>query len=235
MARFLIIEDEPPAARRLGVLIAAYRPEASITVAPNLSEAREKVRTSGFDVICLDLNLQGADGFSILDELSSQSAVIVISAYEERAIEAFEHGVRDFVPKPVAASRLHLAIDRALEHIAPTDRNLALRSAKGIEIVPLADISAVIAVENYTEVHLLDGRTFVDDRSLAAFEKICASEMMRVHRSHLLNTANITELVAHKGSWLARLKSGETYAIARRKVRAVKDALTCNTPDRSRG
>lgn len=226
MVEILIIEDEPPAARRMASMIESHSPGATISHAQELVDAEDKLSTCKYDVIFLDLNLRGLDGFKILERISSQCAVVVVSAHIERALEAFDHGVIDFVPKPVVASRLNLAIDRALEVTQSPPKNLPVRSTTGIEIIQFNDIVSVSAVEDYSEIRLRNGRTHIDERSLSDIDHRANGQLIRIHRSHLVNRSDLQEIRNKDGTTSAVLKDGTRLPIARRKLKSVKSALT---------
>jgi DNA-binding LytR/AlgR family response regulator len=112
--KLLIVEDEPllrDRLLRLGRDIVG--PAFSAVAVGTLAEAREHLHDRAFDGLILDLNLSGHDGFSLLREaVASALDVVVVSGHGERALEAFELGVLDFVPKPFGAARLAAALER---------------------------------------------------------------------------------------------------------------------------
>src|ERR1700755_1566460 len=124
--RVLIVEDEAPAARRLERMTADhFGPKLkAVASADTIPRARAALGTARFDLILLDLDLNGADGFEILKDAADGVRVIVVSARIDRAIDAFDNAVVDFVPKPVAPDRLARAFERAAE--APSAKGLTL-------------------------------------------------------------------------------------------------------------
>ncbi|MEL7169963.1 MAG: response regulator, partial [Bacteroidota bacterium] len=141
--RVLIVEDERIIAQRLRRLLGelAGSELTRIDVSPTLTDARAVLDATPPDVVFLDLNLHGEDGFDLLrDVVAGAFHTVVVSAHTERALEAFEVGVLDFVPKPFGKDRLALTLDRLrgarAEHPAAT---LAVRSPGRIELVPVAD------------------------------------------------------------------------------------------------
>src|SRR5262245_16102148 len=110
----LILEDEIVAARRLERLTRRILSDdvEHLAVAHGLSDALRLLAGKRFDLILLDLNLSGEDGFDLLAEDVGAAQIIVVSAHPDRAIEAFHHDVLDFVPKPVMDARLRQAINR---------------------------------------------------------------------------------------------------------------------------
>ncbi|HEX5006941.1 MAG TPA: LytTR family DNA-binding domain-containing protein [Hyphomonadaceae bacterium] len=189
----LIVEDEAPAARRLERMVRdriGARLEA-LGVAATVEAARTMLASSRVDLLLLDLNLNGEDGFSLLGS-ASRPPTIVVSANSSRAIDAFDHAVIDFVAKPVSAERLGVALDRALDRSRqPSRASLAVRSAGRIDLAAFSDIVALCGADDYVEVILADGRRFLHDTRLAELERRLPAGFMRVHRSHIVNAAHV--------------------------------------------
>jgi two-component system, LytTR family, response regulator LytT len=191
----LIVEDEAPAARRLERMVRDQLGEriTSLAIAATADAARAALGSSHVDLLLLDLNLNGDDGFSILAG-GPRPPTIVVSANAGRAIDAFDNAVIDFVAKPVSAERLALAVERALDRAlmrSPGQMSLAVRSAGRIDLAPLSDIVALSGADDYVEVILFDGRRYLHDARLGELERRLPSNFARVHRSHIVNTAHI--------------------------------------------
>jgi two-component system response regulator LytT len=117
--RIVIIEDETIVARRIERLVRRILgPKIErIDTATNLPGAVELLGRAQNAVVLLDLNLSGSDGFDILRRAVAEPfQTIVVSANTDRAIEAFELGVVDFVPKPFTEERLSMALERVAQH-----------------------------------------------------------------------------------------------------------------------
>ena len=112
----LIVEDELPAQRRLVRLLRAHPAysDAPILCADDVTEARRVLAADAVQLVLLDLDLHGDDGFRLLSATTdAEMRVVVVSAHADRALQAFEVGVLDFVAKPVNAAGLLLALGRA--------------------------------------------------------------------------------------------------------------------------
>lgn len=189
----LIVEDEAPSARRLERMLSdQLGPRLNgIVSAPTLNEARAALKARQFDLILLDLDLAGADGFALLREGGALPRVVVVSGRSDRAIDAFDHAVIDFVPKPVASERLARALLRAASAAPLTGRSLAVRSAGRIDLAAFRDIVLLSGADDYVEVVLADGRRFLHDTRLGDLEKRLPAGFVRVHRSHIANAAHL--------------------------------------------
>ena len=192
----LIVEDEAPSARRLERMLSEHLgAKLSRTVsAPTLNDARAALNARSFDLILLDLDLAGADGFALLREGSALPRVVVVSGRSDRAIDAFDHAVDDFVTKPVSSERLAQALERAAGAPPLTGRSLAVRSAGRIDLAAFTDIVLLSGADDYVEVILSDGRRFLHDTRLQDLEKRLPTGFVRVHRSHIANAAHVRSI-----------------------------------------
>lgn len=114
MLRTLIVDDEPLARRGLQLRLARHADVQVIGECGNGYEAIEAVRTHAPDLLFLDVQMPGLDGFATLRELpSSQMPLVVfVTAYDHYAIHAFEASAVDYVLKPIEDSRLEQALYR---------------------------------------------------------------------------------------------------------------------------
>lgn len=97
----------------------------------SLSEGLAYVNSNPIDLLLLDLNLNGENGFDILKQTASLSFhTIIISANKDQALKAFEFGVLDFVPKPFNKARLELAFNRIVKKEEVSDENLQFLAVK---------------------------------------------------------------------------------------------------------
>ncbi|HVS04386.1 MAG TPA: LytTR family DNA-binding domain-containing protein [Thermoanaerobaculia bacterium] len=223
--RILVVEDEAVVARRLLRLVAAVLGDqlAEAHHAPTLHDALDAVSRRPYDLLFLDLDLDGRDGFGLLTEAVAGSfQTIVVSAHEEQAIRAFEHGVADFVPKPFDEARLRLAVARATAREAgPREllRFLGVRRQGEVYLIPLERVVSIAGAGDYSEVRCDDGSRHLHDKTLAALEVLLPSRFERVHRSHLVDLGRAVGLRSEPGSryWL-RLATGGEVPVSRGRV-----------------
>jgi len=226
----LIAEDESPAARRLERLVREQLGDrlTGIAVAATVDAARAALAASRIDLLLLDLNLNGADGFSILDA-GPRPRTIVVSANSSRAIDAFDRAVVDFVTKPVSPERLATALSRVTEDgpaSTPGKATLAVRSAGRIELAAFADIVSLSGADDYVEVSLADGRRFLHDTSLRDLELRLPAGFVRVHRSHIANTAHLRAIRTLPGRRrVLDLSGGACVPVSRNRLGKVMSLL----------
>ena len=233
--RVLIVEDEAVIARRLARLLRRVEPsiEAVGWVGSIAAARRELARAADeapVDLLFLDLDLNGRDGFEVLEqEAPGARQTIIVSAHPERAITGFDHGVADFVAKPFTEERLRRALDRAAELNRETPapaRYLAVRVAGEVRPLPLEDLVYVQGAGDYAELHCRDGSTHLHGKTLAALEKELPEGFLRVHRSFIVRLSAVRALESEEGSRYAlRLGDGRRVPVSRGRVGSVRERL----------
>jgi two-component system, LytTR family, response regulator LytT len=228
--RILAVEDEIVAARRLERLSSKILGEQLdlFHIAHDLDSARLALAGKAFDLILLDLNLVGEDGFDLLTSSGFEIPVIVVSANAHRAIKAFALAVLDFVPKPVDEERLRQAF-RRLHRVdsGPKPQRLAVQSRGKIDIIDLGDIVRIAGADDYCEIQLADGRSLLCDLLLAELEaRLPPRSFVRVHRSYLVNLANVQIARLRWARPTLVHRNGLETPVSRRRIAAVKDRMS---------
>ncbi len=225
----LIVEDETRIARRIERMTHDILGDTiqSLKLISTLQEALAFIENNPLDLVLLDLNLNGDDGFGLLTQAVSGSFhTIVISAYKDQAIKAFEHGVLDFVPKPFNRERLEQAFIRATVK-EKTESNLvkylAVKKRHQIQLVPIEDVMYIKGAGAYTELYLTDGTKELHDKSLEKLEQLLSNAFERIHKSYLLKIDKIKEIKVSSGSkYTVELKNGERLPVGRTKYKDLK-------------
>ncbi len=229
----LSIEGEPIISRRLERLSREILGEqlTTFTSAQTLEAAFDELESNPADILLLDLNLDGEDGFELLSRFMSYSTqTIIVSAYGDRAVDAFEYGVVDFVPKPFSRGRLSVAFDRALRTV-PTSaasklRFLTFRSGRRTDVVPLRDICLIKGADKYSEITLKDGSVKLHDKRLSDFEGLLPDSFFRIHKSYIVPIARVKRIESSPGSkYDALLDTGELVPIGRTRVADLRARL----------
>ena len=217
--RILIVEDEPVIAQRierLTRLILGARLTA-IASAPSVDAAERMLKAAPFSLLLLDLNLYGADGFDILRRAVGEAHdTIVISANTDRALEAFDLGIVDFVPKPFSQERLTQALERIEKRRTQSDtRYLASSLAGKVELIPVESVVAIHGDDDYSSIETASGRCHLHKKTLASLERLLPESFQRVHRSHIVNFAHAQRIVSEGGGKCVVLTNGKRVPIGR--------------------
>ena len=225
--RVLIVEDEDPAARRLQRLVAAQLGDVvQVDRAEDVAAARRLLAQHAFAIVLLDLDLAGRDGFEVLRDASG-ARIVVVSAHSDRAIEAFDHAVVDFVTKPVSEPRLALALTRALGPPRPPgELQLVVRSAGETELVAASAIVRLSGADDYVELSLTTGQQLLHNARLDDLEGRLPPAFLRVHRCHIVNRAHLVRIrTLATGQRVVDCSDGGEVPVSRRRARAVLAAL----------
>lgn len=229
--KILIIEDEARIAKRIERMTKGFfNKDVQIFLSDSVENGLNTIDQNEIDLLLLDLNLNGEDGFDVLQTVVSKSfQTIIISAYTDKAITAFNYGVLDFVPKPFDENRLAQAFIRytAPERKAGSDiQFLAVKKAKTIKLITIKDIKYIKGAGIYTELHLHDGRIELHDKSLESLEKLLPITFERIHKSYILCWNEAEKLVVEAGGrYQMLLKNGEILPVGRSKYKEIKDKL----------
>lgn len=230
--RILIVEDERPTAEDIKLLVEEIlnKEITSIHIETTLDSAMFYLKEKTIDVLLLDLNLNAKDGFELLKQVVSQSFhTIVISANINRAIEAFEYGVLDFIPKPYNIDRLRAAFNRLNSSHALDGHSIKYLSVKTgfeIRIIPLEEIRFFKSANIYVELHLNDGHILIHDKSIKQLTPLLPANYFRIHKSYLVDVGKIESLqTLGGGKNHVILKSGECLPVSREKIKQLKVAL----------
>jgi len=229
--RILVVEDEAIVARRLSRLIRDIvgAELERLDELDHLGDAMDRVLEIPYDLVFLDLNLHGQDGFELLRQaVSGAFHTIVVSANTDRALEAFELGVLDFVPKPFSRQRLGQAIARVSgQGSSPSVLGyLAVRRAGQVTLVPIDDVLYVKAADDYAELHTRDGHVHLHDKTLAKLEALLPEHFERVHRSYLVDLRHARRLDSEPGSRYRLVLEDETeIPVGRTRVQALRERL----------
>lgn len=225
----LIVEDESRIAKRVERMTRDILGNSlqSIEHINTLHEALKFIENSSLDLVLLDLNLNGDNGFDLLTTAVSKSFhTIVISAYKDQAITAFEYGVLDFVPKPFNRERLEQAFNRTILKEDIEKKNvkfLAVKKRNKVQLIPIEDLLYIKGAGAYTELFLVDGTKELHDKSLEKLEQLLSSSFERIHKSYIVKMSEIKQIIVKSGSkYMAELKNGELIPIGRTKYKDLK-------------
>ena len=194
------------------------------------------------DLVFLDVQMPGMDGFAMLDALPRRDfAVIFITSYEEYAIRAIRYSALDYLLKPIKPAELDAAIahviaqhdqlparvDRLLRGRPSKERapdTLVIVTRKGDRHLRTADIIRCEADRNYTWFHLSRGEKLLSSYPLSNYEEFLAeNDFLRVHRSSIVNIAHVTGMNAMDEILLS---DGSKVEISRRRKAEVVNALS---------
>lgn len=239
--RAVIIDDEELARAELRGLLEDVGDVEVVGEAGNATEALERVPALRPDLLFLDIELPGRNGFDVLEALPSPvPRVIFTTAYDAFAIRAFQVNAVDYLLKPIHPARLAEAVARvrgdpdvgvaaaggsAVDELPlGVDDRVLVRDADQCWFVPVRSIQLLTAEGNHTRVHFDERqpRLYRTLRSLEA--RLPDLLFLRANRSELVNLACIESVQPwFSGSLKVVLKGGREVEFSRRQAQALRD------------
>lgn len=241
--RCLIVDDEPLARRGLRHRLALLEGLEVVAEASNGREALAAIAEHAPDLMFLDIQMPGVDGFGLLQSLpvSEWPMVIFVTAYDQYALEAFRVHAIDYLLKPVEDERLREAVQRArrlktqedmeAEHARllalmgkdrlpalgeHADDRLTLKDGTQIIRVPLQDIRWIDAAGDYVVVHTATENHVARATLRELSDRLPAERFVRIHRSTIVHTRYVSKLKPHiNGEYFVLLDGGQELKLSR--------------------
>ena len=218
--RLLIVEDVTLIAERIADLAKQFLPDAKIKISHTLEGAKLCIREESYDLLFLDLNLNGKDGFELLHvAVAASFQTIIITANREQATLAFDYGVLDFISKPISEKRFKMAVDRFLgdgNSQREAVKYLAIKSKGQVKLISLEDVDFIKGSGNYAEVFTHKKECFLHDKNLDKLLKVLPKSFIRVHRSYIIPKHSIAKVLKHGGGkYSIVLTGGEVVPLSR--------------------
>jgi two-component system, LytTR family, response regulator len=237
--RVLIVDDEPLAREGVRQLLAG---ESGIDIAGESSDgvaAVEDILRLQPDLVFLDVQMPGLDGFGVLGEVgpARMPAVIFVTAFDEFAVRAFDVHALDYLLKPIDPGRFRAALARAradsgetagvleerltalLDQVQPRKRHLeriTLKDAGRITFVKTRDIDWIEAEGDYVSIHSLGRRHLLRGKIGALEVRLDPALFARIHRSTIVNIDRIRELQPlFSGEYSLTLHDGTRLTVSR--------------------
>jgi two-component system LytT family response regulator len=237
--RILIVDDEPIARRRLKTLLKSEPSVEIVGESEDGESALEAIRRLRPDLVFLDVQMPGLDGFDVIELLASAEcpAVIFVTAYDQYAMRAFDVHAVDYLLKPFARSRLRQALARAAALAGRADnlarlhalvdsvradqplRRFLVKTTGRVYAVRTDDVESLEAAGHYVELRTASATHLVRDSIAAIERRLDPARFVRIHRSAIVNVDKVKELhPAFHGEFevvLAagrRLRCSRTYA-----------------------
>jgi DNA-binding LytR/AlgR family response regulator len=244
--RTLIVDDETPARERLKRYLASLEGVQVIGEAKDGVQAVEMIESQSPELVLLDIQMPGLDGFGVVEALEDPPAIIFVTAYDQYAIRAFEVHALDYLLKPFSRERLAKAIHRArqalaegqdlnaqlrplLESLAAEGRHLtrlAVRDRASIRVLDADEVDWIGIKDEQVMVHVGD-QAYPIRRTLTDLEaRLDPKRFFRAHRSAIVNLDRVQEVIPwFKGGHILRLTTGAEVDLSRVQARTLRKVL----------
>jgi len=231
MIKVIVIDDEA-SGRKLIIEYLAFYPELVLVgEANNGVDAVRLINEYKPDLIFLDVQMPGMNGFEILPHLEEIPRIIFSTAYDQFALKAFEVHALDYLLKPYTQTRFRQAIERikvsaVANNLQPLAEKLIMEQAqyperilvnanKKLITVSVGDIVWIEAYGDYSKLYTLH-HIFVSNFGISALsEKLNPANFIRVHRSSIINLNFVKEVNRHPGSYDILMQTDAKVTVSR--------------------
>lgn len=235
--RVVLVDDEPLARQAMRTLLAAH-PELSVVgEAGSVSQARGLIRETKPNLIFLDIQMPGADGFALLQELEVEPRVIFVTAHHQHAVQAFEVNAVDYLLKPVRPERLarsiaRLRADQSLPSTSDPAYDLGdricLRTPERTIVTPVDRIITIEAEGDFVRVWVTGERPLLIGQTLAHYTRVLPSppfttisRSLLIHGTRIQKTEQLNRNRTHL--WMEGLES--PFAVGRSAAARLKAVI----------
>lgn len=243
----IIVDDEALARERLRRLLASEADVEIVAECADGQSALAAVAQRSPDLMFLDVQMPGLDGFETLRALDPgrMPSVVFVTGFDQHAVRAFEARAIDYLLKPTSRARVAESLARVRERLAsqsppplsqglldllaeraaPRVRRFAVRNGERVTFVPFDEVDWVEAAGNYAILHAGSATHILRETMNSLEEQLAGPTFMRVSRSAILNLSRVRELQSvAPGECVALLAGGQRVPMTR-PLREVEERL----------
>lgn len=237
----LIVDDEKLARDLLREYVEGFQELEIVGECGKGSEAVEMVNRLKPEILFLDVQMPGMNGFDVLEEIDHEPYVIFTTAYDQYAIKAFEKNAVDYLLKPLDEERFRSAVHRALKRkssergtveellrsLKPDNRSfethIFVQKSEKLFNLPVEDIVYLEASGDYTIITTHNDQ-FVSSSGIGKLEEIMDPDtFIRVHRSTIININSLKEIERHfNGGMVVKMQNGKSFPVSRTYARLIR-------------
>jgi two-component system, LytTR family, response regulator len=235
----IIIDDERLARVELKRLLSAHKEIDIVGEAVNVDDAINKITELSPELIFLDIQMPGKNGFELLEELDSVPTVIFTTAYDEYALKAFEYNALDYLLKPIEPKRLEETIKKVIERnkkdtaasleqpVLREEDQIFVKDGEKCWFVKLSTIRLMESEGNYVRLYFEDNKPLILRTLNYLDERLDNKTFFRASRKHIINLKWIESIEPWlNGGLLVKLKGGNKVEVSRRQAIKFKEMLS---------
>jgi two-component system, LytTR family, response regulator len=233
--KILIVDDELPARKKLLTLLKNVPQKFQVDEAANGIEAVKKINEVKPDLIFLDIQMPGMNGFEVIETIGvdKMPCVVFVTAYDQYALNAFDVNAVDYLLKPFDKARFLKAFEKLIGKKTNDNNLTSLLDTIGKEkkiverflvnhaskyfFVQAEDILYISSDEKYVKLHTSNGIFMIRETMNNMEEKLNREKFARIHRSFIVNVSQIKEMQPWShGDYVVIIKNGEKLTMSRR-------------------
>jgi DNA-binding LytR/AlgR family response regulator len=232
LLRALVIDDEAPARAEFAFLLREDPRVGEVWTAAGAGEALKVLGDHPVDVVFCDIKMPGLDGIElarVVNRFAERPQVVFVTAYDDRAVDAFELRAVDYLLKPVRADRLAEAVRRVASVGSPEtgidgDETIPVELAGVTRFVRRSQVRYVEAQGDYARLHTASGSHLLRTTLAVLEERWSDAGFVRIHRSTLVGLAHVDEVRVVDGRYTVRVGADE-LPVSRRHTRELRERL----------
>ena len=223
--RVLIADDERPARAKVKRLLAEDPRFELVGEARDGVEAMRSIGELRPDLVILDVEMPGLDGFEMLEALRSKRDFVVIfsTAHDQHALRAFDAHALDYLLKPYDGPRFHAALEKAARQIegrrrasAPSPRKIIVKTEEGLVTIAEEAIDRVSASGKHVVLFTKEGECRIRQTLGAISSKLDGARFVRVHRGEIVRVDAVTRYEPGlRGDGVLTLSDGTAVVLSR--------------------
>ena len=225
--RAILVDDEESAIRWLGDVLSSHPEIEVVGTATSVSEALTLLETTHPDVVFLDISMPKRSGMTLFASVHADIRIVLVTAHEDRTLEAFEAGAFDYILKPVTAARMKKTVERLRYAVRPPSpvlrapgemERMTVVTSSGTVFLRIDHVLWIEARQNYSRIHRAGGSPLLVKRLLGDFgEELPSRRFARIGRSLVINLESLRAVgrVQGNGAVLEFADSSETLVIGR--------------------
>jgi two-component system, LytTR family, response regulator len=246
--RTLIVDDEPIARKVLREELGSFEEVDIIGEADNGTSALEKISADHPDLVLLDLQMPEMGGLEVVRNLrhgTHMPVIVIVTAYDRYALQAFEAGAIDYLLKPVRSERLAVALERAkrlteketaerlahLQEIAdqpatPQPRRIVGRIGEEYFLLSAEEIYAFQADGEIVWIITASKKYLATQTLKVLDQRLRNTSFRRIHRSALVNVDHVRKMSALSSQrWLITLSNDQEFIASKRQAGSIRQLL----------
>lgn len=240
----IIVDDESLARELLVEFLEPYDDIEIVAQCGKGNEAVEKINVLEPDLIFLDVQMPGMDGFAVLEAIEHQPYVIFTTAYDKYALQAFEQNAVDYVLKPLNEERFNTAVTRATDRIknensanvedlmksihgskdsSKFSTHLFVQKSEKLLNLEVKEIMHLEASGDYTVLSTKNDQ-FLSSSGIGKLEEKLDPEIfIRIHRSTIINLNFLKEIEKHfNGGLIVKMENGKSFPVSRTYAKQIR-------------
>lgn len=210
LLKALIIDDEPFAHDVVLHHLKAHQDITVVNQCYNATQALSWLANNQADLLFLDINMPQLSGIEFLRVLANKPQVIIVSAYQEYAIEGFELDVTDYLLKPICEQRFNQALDRVRQRLSAKQENLKNKAQQQKPVkkqthiivkidrekhkIAIANISLLEAYGNFVKLWQDEQLKLITSTLKQLLEQLPSEQFTQVHKSFAVNNSKVKSI-----------------------------------------